>query len=75
MISDTKLLVHEVALFEVEMPTLIELELSLESDPPLELIPNLNQIKHKFESESESHLCDVKKCLKTDSGIDSGHES
>ena len=66
---------HEVALFEVEMPTLIELELSLESDPPLELIPNLNQIKHKFESESESHLHEIKKCLKTDSGIDSGHES
>ena len=57
------------------MPPSFELFPALESDLPLELIPNLNQIKHKFESELESHKHNVKKCLKTDSGIGSGHES
>ena len=57
------------------MPPSFELFPALESDLPLELIPNLNQIKHKFESELESHQPNVKKCLKTDSGINSGRES
>ena len=56
---------HEQPLIEVEMSPSIELEL----DPPL------NQIKPKFESESEYHKTNVEKCLKTDSRICSGHES
>ena len=53
----------------LELITLLELIL------PLDSIPILNQIRQKIESESESHIGILKNGLKSDSGIDSAHES
>ena len=54
-VHDKKLNNHGLPQHHVEIPQSLEFLPTLESDPPPELIPILDQIKHKFKSELESH--------------------